>query len=146
MCRVYFTKSMEVKKQEMTNTYDCNNDEARQIEVCRAKAGTKIAVFDDPKHRGSKDDWAEITVIRDMDGHCEAFADLEGSYDFGNKYIKLDFKRKNGLSGKVSSFTVEMSAVPGTNYIFMLISFQLTYILERVNTKSFLCKCQFYFQ
>ena len=122
MCTVYFTKSMKVNKQEMTSLYRCKNDDARQIRVCRAKSGTKIAVFDDPEYRAWKDDWAEISVVRDMGGHCEAILDFEGRSQSDN-FITLDFKRKNGLSGKVSSFTV----IPGTNYISMPISFKLLY-------------------
>ena len=122
MCTVYFTKSMKVNKQEMTSLYRCKNDDARQIRVCRAKSGTKIAVFDDPEYRAWKDDWAEISVVRDMGPHCEAILDFEGRSQSDN-YITLDFKRKNGLSGKVSSFTV----IPGTNYIFMPISFKLPF-------------------
>ena len=112
LCRVYFTKAMRVNKDKMRKTYDCDNDEAKSIKICNAKKGTKIAVFDDPNYRASKDDWSEVTVTKDMGNKCSTIKEFEFSgYSADDGILKIDYKTTGNLNGKVSSFTI----MPGKN-------------------------------
>ena len=90
----------------MVHEHGCQNDEARSMRVCGAKAGTRIRVYDDPYHRRN-DDWSEIFVKEDMNDTCDTVATFQISWTFGKiDQIYWTPERKN-LDGKVSSFTVE---------------------------------------
>ena len=88
----------------MVYHYGCENDEARSMRVCGAKAGTRIRVYDDPYHQRN-DDWTEILVKQDLIDNCETIDTFEEDKTYGG--IKVDYKTKGNLDGKVSSFAVD---------------------------------------
>ena len=92
----------------MVYHYGCENDEARSMRVCGAKAGTRIRVYDDPYHRRN-DDWTEILVKQDLIDNCETIDTFEEDKTYGK--IKVDYKtdtwKYGNLDGKVSSFVVD---------------------------------------
>ena len=89
----------------MTKTYGCKNDEARSMKVCHAKNGTNIDVYDDPKNRYYKDDWAVIHVKKDMDQSCEKISHFQRTKDY--TFLSVNYKTRGNLNGKISSFTIE---------------------------------------
>ena len=73
------------------------NDEARSVLIQHAAAGEKLRVFDHPDGHQS-DDWTEILIKRDIEVYC--VTTFEASYE--DDYIKMYYKRHNGLDGKIS--------------------------------------------
>jgi hypothetical protein len=81
------------------NSYGCDNDEARSAKFLEAKAGTTVAVYDDP-NGGTGDDYTSIYVKKNIQTP-RVVGTFEANYE--DEYLKVTFTRKNGLDGKVSS-------------------------------------------
>ena len=105
----------------------CENDEARSMRICYAPAGIRIRIYDNGDLDGKNDDWAEITVLRDMCAgkECSTCVTI-GKFEFekttylngnngGNILVKVVYKSVNGLDGKVSSF--EVRDITGKNTV-----------------------------
>lgn len=85
------------------NLSACHNDDARSAKLMAGKAGTKVTVYDSPSG-STGDDYTVITVLKDFDMPL-IINSFESNYQ--NEFIKVQYFRKNGLDGKVSSVLVE---------------------------------------
>ena len=105
LCYVALERYTTATKRNMVYDYGCQNDAARSMRVCGAKAGTRIRIYDDPHHR-RHDDWTEILVKKDMVDNCETIDTFEKDKTYGN--INVDYKTNGNLDGKVSSFAIDL--------------------------------------
>jgi hypothetical protein len=75
----------------------CDDDETRSLVLTFVKAGTTILVYDDPDCE-TGDDWAEISVKRDL------FRTTVNSYEtsYENDDVIVSYHADNRLDGKLS--------------------------------------------
>ncbi|EMQ2878856.1 hypothetical protein V9N52_004196 [Vibrio navarrensis] len=97
-----------VAKNETINfkkdTYNCENDEASSLVLSQIPFGTVITIYDDP-NSSTNDDYTVITVEEDIVENYTV-GDFEMNDFNGN--VSVEYFRKNGLKGKVSSVKIQM--------------------------------------
>ena len=74
------------------------NDEIRSLVLENVRAGTVIKLYDDPKGR-THDDYCTIYVLKSKPEYVIKHLEMKS---FRDDYVKFDYKRHNGLNGKVS--------------------------------------------
>ncbi|ELU8564822.1 hypothetical protein [Vibrio parahaemolyticus] len=80
-----------------SDSYGCDNDEARSMVLHQVRSGTQITVFDSPS-ANRNDDYTVINVLNDISSYTiDTF-----EHTFQNPWISVSFRHVNGLDGKVS--------------------------------------------
>ena len=79
----------------------CDNDEARSLRMHNVRAGTVLTLFDSADGARS-DDWVEITALRNI--AAKIIPTFERS--FADADVRVSYRRKDGLDGKVSRLDV----------------------------------------
>ncbi|QRN98475.1 hypothetical protein JRI60_05315 [Archangium violaceum] len=90
------------------------NDEIRSLVLRQVRPGTVITLYDDPRGRASKDDWARIYVFAPGSKSFENY--LIPTFERSETFLiaSVKYHRKNGLDGKVSHIKVEcLDIYPG---------------------------------
>jgi hypothetical protein len=101
VCTLPLTTSQLVKFK--SDSYGCDNDEARSAKIVIAKAGTTLTVYDDP-NGGTGDDYTTIYVKQDI-LQPRVIGTFQSSFE--DSFLKVTFKNHNGLDGKVSSARIQ---------------------------------------
>jgi hypothetical protein len=83
----------------------CDNDEARSLRMHNIRAGTVLTLFDSADGARS-DDWLEITALRNV--ATKVLPTFERS--FSDADVRVSYRRKDGLDGKVSRLDVSSQA------------------------------------
>lgn len=80
------------------------NDEARNLSLINIRANTLITVYDSSPP-STRDDWTTIYVKKRINSsQMIRVKSFENSYE--NDFVKVTYRRKNGLDGKVSYCTI----------------------------------------
>jgi Metallo-peptidase family M12 len=79
----------------------CDNDEARSMRMHNIRAGSVLTLFDSPDGSRS-DDWLEVTALRNVT--AKIIPTFERS--FTDADVRVMYRRKDGLDGKVSRLDV----------------------------------------
>ena len=108
-------ENVRANRAYMKDKFGCENDAIKSMTLCKAPKDTKITLYDDDE-LGEEDDFVIVATKEDMEG-CETISTFEETNDVG--VISVDYKKNDGLDGKVSSFKVEF----GMNSNFSILYF-----------------------